>query len=191
MPSLEDSLSLIEAALRRLDHSAIAFLRPGLAQGEASARLHEHALPAPGELCSLYAWHDGTDTTTDATLGELWLFPGFYLSSLDQALANYRAFRHDRRWNPAWLPVLADGGGDLLVLDTAGHPASCPVRHFRIEESEHPVEYPSIRDMAATFAAAYERGLVLRNSDGWLDLDDSAYAVVAAELNPSVRWWRE
>ncbi len=124
-------------------------------------------------------------------LDDMHLVPGFYLCSLDEALTNLRAFDADDRWSTGWLPVMADGGGDFVVADcSAGDATSAPVRRFRLEESEHPVEYASVTAMLRPFAAAFERGVFVVDADGYLEMDDNHDATLAAELNPDVRWWR-
>lgn len=39
--------------------------------------------------------------------------------------------------------------------------------------------------------AGFERTLFFVDGDGYLEMDDLAFAVVAAELNPHVPWWVE
>jgi hypothetical protein len=65
------------------------------------------------------------------------------------------------------------------------------VRHFRIEQLEHPVEYASITDMFTTFEAAYTRGIFFVDPSGYLEEDDGGYATLAAALNPAISWWSE
>ena len=163
-------------------------LRDGLDARHTKARLREVRLQTASSLEKLFAWHDGTRTEDAASLDDLHLFPGFYFLSLDDALANYRAFVHDERWAPTWLPVFANGGGDFYVIDLGGD-VSPGIRHFRLEEGEHPLEFLSLGDMMTTLAVAYERGVFFVDSSGYLEMDDASFAAVAAELNPDVRWW--
>lgn len=190
--SLQDSLRLIEMHLRRLDRTSPRLLRPGLSVDAIRVALARQGLQPFDDLVQLYSWHDGTDVSTGAVLGDLWLVPGFYLSTLDEALRNHAAFTSSSGWPASWLPILANGGGDFLVVDAS--PASQTggsVRHFRIEEAEHPVEYPGIADMVVTFEAAFRQGAFFVDSAGDLEMNDEAYASLAASLNPSVRWWAD
>lgn len=43
--------------------------------------------------------------------------PGFYLLSLQEAIASYKVFVSDARWRTGWFSVFADGGGDFYVVD--------------------------------------------------------------------------
>lgn len=185
-----EALAAIESNLARLNRPVMGVLRPGLSPAQVQSRLDSRGLPVEEELIALWTWRNGTDTTTGLTLDALHLVPGFHLLSLDDALANFDAFVDDPRWHPAWLPLLANGGGDFLVRDTAVRDGT-PIRHFRIEESEHPIEYRSIVYMLATFAAAFDRGIFFVDACGYLEVDDAAYAALAAELNPGVPWWKD
>ena len=86
--------------------------------------------------------------------------------------------------------MFANGGGDFYLIDLGGTPDGL-VRHFRIEEAEHPVEFRSIREMTATLAAAFEEGVFFLDADGYLEMDDLRFASLAAERNPAVAWWTD
>jgi len=136
---------------------------------------------------ALYGWKDGTQTV-GVKLDDIQIFPGFYLLSLEDAIANYRAFVADSRWSPGWLPLFANGGGDFYLVDLGGEPSGL-VRHFRIDEPEHPVEFLSLPDMTSTLAAAFEQGVIFVDLNGYLEMHDLRFASLAAELNPGVPWW--
>jgi cell wall assembly regulator SMI1 len=87
---------------------------------------------------------------------------------------------------PGWLPIFANGGGDFYVIDLSG---AGVVRHFRIEEAEHPIEFLTVSDMLATIAAGHDRGLFFVDDNGYLEMDDLVFGSLAAEINPRVPWW--
>lgn len=183
MTDLAGFLSQLEAALTRLDRQGLLrALRPGLSAVEVQEILGSVGLTSNAELEALYGWRDGTSTEGVAAIDDIHMFPGFCLLSLGDAIANYRAFVTDRRWEPGWLPVFANGGGDFYVVDLGSH--ECPARHFRIDESEHPIEFSSIKDMLRTLAQAFERGTFFMDAGGYLEMDDLAFGTLAAELNP-------
>src|SRR3954447_4123739 len=94
-------LDAIDAHLERLgQRTVLDLLRPGLAEMEARAQLLAGQIEAPDpDLVKLYGWHDGT-AVEGRRLGETWLFPGYYLSSLSEALRNFAACKENPRWNP-------------------------------------------------------------------------------------------
>ncbi|GAA4978817.1 hypothetical protein GCM10023317_01190 [Actinopolymorpha pittospori] len=118
-------------------------------------------LTSSAGLESLYGWRNGTSTAGGVTLDDIHIFPGFYLLSIQDAIANYRAFATDSRWTPGWLPLFANGGGDFYVLDLTSSSGS-PVRHFRIEEPEHPIEFGSLRALLTTLAEPRARSFLRR-----------------------------
>jgi hypothetical protein len=184
-------LARIEDALHRLDRLVLLrALRPGLSAAEVRGQMGSVGLASTAGLDALYGWHDGTSTEGVAALGDIYMFPGFYQLSIEDAIANYRAFVPDERWAAGWMPIFADGGGDFYVVDL-GSPAEPPVRRFRLEESEHPIEFRSLDAMLMTLAASFERSVFLVGSNGYLEADTATYDRLAAELNPTVAWWRD
>lgn len=189
--NLSPSLVAIEASLRRLDRQALLrSLQVGLSVEVLRAALAVVDLAATPELESLYGWRNGTSTFGSATLDDIHFFPGFYLLSIEDAAANYRAFVNDARWKTGWFPIFANGGGDFYVLDLHA-PTTSPVRHFRIEKSEHPIEFSSLAALLKTLHRAFERGVFFVDPSGYLEMDDFGFAELAVELNPDVNWWQE
>jgi len=185
-------LGTIDVGLKRLGRTAtIQMLQPGLPASECYKTLETLELDASGDLATIYAWHNGTSTTDGVVLDDLHLFPGFYFLSLQEAVANYVAFKGDDRWDPSWLPVFGNGGGDFFVvvcdrdLKEWGQ-----VVHFRIDESEHPLEFASIEAMLATVAAAYEEGVYYVDDRGYLEMDDYSYIALATRMNGDAGYWR-
>lgn len=186
---LTASLDAIPKALRRLDRRVLLeSLNDGFAAGLVRSALAPADLPTSVELETLYGWKNGTSPVGVASIDDIHMFPGFYFLSLADALTNYQSFVGDPRWRTGWLPSFANGGEDFYVLDL-GAPTANPVRYFRIEESEHPVEFSSVRAMMATLAAAFDRGVFFVDSNGYLEMDDLEFAGVAAEINPYIPWW--
>jgi hypothetical protein len=182
-------LADIEALLRQLGRRALlAALKPGLDAEHVQSLLGGVGLPSLPEVESLYGWKDGTETAGIKAVDDIHLFPGFYFLSLEDAVSNYRAFVSDQRWTPGWIPVFANGGGDFYLIDVSDDMAGV-VRHFRIEEAEHPIEFLTVGDMLATIGVAYDRGIFFVDGDGYLEMDDAAFASLAAEMNPRVPWW--
>jgi len=161
----------------------------GLDANEVRSLLNGSGLPSSAAVEAVYSWRDGTQTA-EVSLDDSHLFPGFYLLSLEDSILNYRAFVGNPRWSPGWLPLFANGGGDFYVVDLGSEPSGL-VRHFRIDETEHPIEFTSLDGMLTTVMADFERTVFFVDGDGYLEMDELAFAVVAAELNPHVPWWVE
>jgi hypothetical protein len=191
MTDLSLPLATIEMALQRLNRRVLLeALQEGLLAEAVRSSLAAVGLTSSPELEVLYGWKNGTSTAGVAAVDDIHLFPGFYLLSLEDAVANYQAFATDSRWTAGWLPLFANGGGDFYVLDLSSSVGS-PVRHFRIEESEHPIEFGSLQALLATLATAFDRRIFFVDPSGYLEMDDLVFGGLAAELNPDVAWWRD
>lgn len=191
MTDLSLSLATIEKALQRLGRRVLLeSLQEGVPAEAVRSSLGGVGLSSSLELEALYGWRNGTSTDGVVAVDDIHLFPGFYLLSLEDAAANYRAFANDARWTAGWLPLLANGGGDFYFLDL-NEPGGGSVSHFRIEETEHPIEFGSLQAMLETLAVAFDRGVFFVDPGGYLEMDDLVFARVAAEFNPDVAWWRD
>ncbi|HEY0693981.1 MAG TPA: SMI1/KNR4 family protein [Kribbella sp.] len=185
------SLATIESALRRLGREALLqSLQSGLPADAVRSALDSTGLPSTSELEEVYAWRNGTASDSPASLDDIQLFPGFHLLSLEDAVTNYRTFVTGERWTPRWLPVFANGGGDFYVVDLSPTGAGA-VRHFWIDEAEHPIEFSSLSAMMATLAQGFARGIFTVDPDGYLEMDDLVFGELATETNPDVAYWRE
>lgn len=191
MSNLILDLNQIEHSLERLRRlTLLGKLSSGLPPSQIREILGGLGLPNNSQLETLFGWRNGTDTRAVSSLDDIHMFPGFYMLSIEDASANYRSFRGDPRWTPGWLPIFANGGGDFYVIDVAGQKAG-EMRHFRIDEDDHPVEFESVEAMAATLAAAFDRDIFFVDSNGYLEMNDMAFAAVAAELNPLIAYWTD
>ncbi len=185
------SLAKIESALHLLNRGVLVrSLQQGLAPGAVQTKLKSIGLASTLELESLYGWRNGTESGGSASLDDIHLFPGFHLLSLEDAIVNYQSFVTDDRWEYGWLPVFANGGGDFYVVNGSLAGAGA-VRHFRIEEAEHPIEFSSLSAMLATLAEGFDRGVFYVDRRGYLEMDDLVFDRLASELNPDVNFWRE
>ena len=186
--SIDQSLESISEGLRRLGREPLlTALDAPLSFGEVAPALEDVGLAPSASVAALYEWHNGTKR--DISLDDSQLFPGFYFPDFDEALTNYKVFCESPRWTRGWFPLFADGGGDFYVADFNSD--AVPMRRFRIEYAECPVEYESLPDMLSTLAAAFDEGIYYVDDDGYLEIDRVAFSSLAARLNPRVAWWKD
>ena len=183
------SLASLESSVRELGRTkALQLLQPGTSAENVRSLLASIGLSSTEELEKLYGWHDGIEET-NAAIGQITLWPAFYFTSLDETVANYNAFVDDPRWTQGWLPVFANGGGDLYVVDLSS-PGTAPIRHFMIDEIVHPIEFTSLTSMFATLDEAFRSGCFHITSEGSFRNDYPAFGKLAAHMNPEVEWWQ-
>lgn len=103
---IQQALERFDAAIRiGTPPSALQLLNPGVNSDLVRNGLASRALPTSAELEALYGWHNGTNAGPGVLLGSMWLLPGFYLLSLDEAISDYDTFKSDARWNLRHFPA--------------------------------------------------------------------------------------
>lgn len=188
--SIRESLTALERSFFKLGRTNLMdVMQRGIDAAHVQHAMSEAGLRSTRDLEVLYGWRNGVAPDTRLPIGEISLWPGFYFLSIEEAVANYLAFVKDSRWQKGWFPVFADGGGDFYVVDLSV-PHRAPIRDFRLEESEHPIEFASLADMLRTLALGYEQECFFLKQNGFLDMDDERFEKLAARLNPGVDWWR-
>ena len=184
-------LDRIRSGLERLGRArAIALLQPGVPPARVQEVLSELALTPPPGVPAMYEWANGSDTSAAATLDDLYLIPGYYFLSLEDAAAEYRA-RVGPGWDAAWLPVFADGGGGFFAVIC--DPDAGELGHvLGLDGDGFPpaTAFSSVANMASTFAQAYDDGLI-EVRDGYLEWDDAEFARLAARINSEAEYWQE
>lgn len=53
------------------------------------------------------------------------------------------------------------------------------------------MEFESLPAMLRTLAASFDEGVFFVDDHGYLEMDDHAFAALAARMNPMVAWWRD
>ena len=190
MTELGDALAQVERHLERLDRRVLLReLAPGVPVERVRDELASVDLVSTPEIETFFGWHDGLSETPGLKLDDIYLFSIFYPLSLSELTDVYRSFRGNVRWKDGWLPIMFDGAGDFYVVDLSDS-GDGQVRHFWNEQLETPVEFDSLTTMFQTISAAYDRGLIFLDEDGYLDDDYQAFGDLAREMNPNSYFWR-
>ncbi|GAC1561260.1 MAG: hypothetical protein NVS3B10_19150 [Polyangiales bacterium] len=113
---LSAKLARIDELLRTLDPATSKRLRPGATPAKL-AKLAKR-VPVSDELATFFRWHDGqtqpaqlhaADNRTPLSVDEAidaWTFLGDPAEDVRQP------------WSKAWLPLMTNGAGDYLCIDT-------------------------------------------------------------------------
>ncbi|NML04557.1 SMI1/KNR4 family protein [Sphingomonas sp. G-3-2-10] len=160
--------------------------RPRPGTSAAFLTLSSLGLDCPADLSALYGLIGGFDTPTSATIGEITLFPGYYMLSLDEAVETYRSISADEQWDRRWLPFLASGGGDFyaVICDEPSHDHGAVVG-FLLGEPEQTVEFSTIGAMLETISAAYSEGVFYLTGDHHLKADYPKMRGIARRVQPN------
>jgi hypothetical protein len=183
-------LRSIEERLAGMDRRVLlSALQDGRPAAVVSSLLRSFNLKESPEIEEFFGWHNGLDPKADLKLGDIDFFPGFYPLSIEEAVANYQSFERDPRWRSGWFPIFANGGGDFYVVDLSFED-ECPIRHFRLDEPECPIEYSSLESMLLTLSAAFDKSIIfVGGTPGYLEVDYDRFDELAARLNPDIPWW--
>lgn len=192
MSGLVDDCEAILDMLRRLNRPVAQKLRDGIEPHALSRSMARFGLEAPLELSELYGWRDGTAIGDTDTIGEIAFIPGYHFLSIEQGLLHYASLLDSPYWNAAWLPILANGGGDFFVVDLAKRDRfSAPIIVYRLGEERQEQEYDSIALMVKTIRRSFYEDAYYVDEAGSLDEDAQKHQRIAAEINPrSIVWTR-
>jgi cell wall assembly regulator SMI1 len=176
--------------LTRLGRRTPKLLNPGLSREAIARATAKLPFALPPEVVALYEAFDGTRTDTKALLRDMWLFPGYILLSLEDAVEAYRLMRRARGWKPSWFPVFADDAGSYYAVACEKSARARGVVGFLHGEPDPEVEYGSLETMLATIAACLAKGAFYSKGKDF-EIDDVKHAAIARLLNPGVPFWVE
>lgn len=184
------ALDRIVAQLARSGRAVVGKLQPGLSPSEIASFESKFPFAFTRELDALYQWRDGTRVQEGDLLGPAYLFPGFYLLSLEEAAQTYAERKDSQQWQEGWFPAFADGGGDFYVVPCVADKVDVAVViGFIHGEPEQVIEYESLAAMMQTLDACYSQGAFFVD-DGELEIDDDKHRKIAHRFNPQVEAWQ-
>jgi hypothetical protein len=177
---MKQEFALIVAHLRRLGCG----LPDRLAKGTLVKGLAWFPHPLPPPIVEWWELANGPVWGTADVAEDVWLKPGYYPLSLEEAEEDY-ADNADR-FEDSWLPIMTDGGGDFLVVDCADE--TCPVLICSADDETERI-YDSLELMLKTLEECFAAGIYAIDSDGHFESDDDTEAELASKLNPNSHYW--
>lgn len=188
IPQLMDG---VVAHLQRLGRSVPSLLQTPLSGAELQVWAAKFPFTLTREIEVIYSWRNGTRALEDDLLESLYLFPGFYLLSIEEAYQTYLERKDAPQWRKGWFPLFADGAGDFYILPCGRKKADSSVVIGLLHgEPEQIAEYESLTAMAATLEAAFARGAFYIDQDDSMEVDDDMYGRIAHKFNPGIPEWR-
>jgi len=163
----------------------------GLSKEKIEESFKETGLEPTKELIELYKWRNGTQIKEGAMLDDVQIIPGFHFLSLQDGINSYLAMKDDTSWNPSWFPIFANGGGDFYGVDLSQSDGNlAPIVGFILTQKEQEVEYQNLTAMLLTFKECFERDIVFKTKEGYLEMDDDKQGEIAMKNNPKIEFWR-
>jgi cell wall assembly regulator SMI1 len=169
------ALADLDAAISKHGPDVFDKLRAGVTTAELDV-LSASVGPLPKELVEWFAWHDGQDGT-----GNIGPSGNDYLLSVAGMAADRQFLSEEGNppFEPDWLPLMANGGGDYVVYDRA---EGRLLRYFH-DDDARPVVAASLTAWAIELAAAWRAvARVPAEPEGWSLVPDGS--ITATECSP-------
>lgn len=156
-------------------------LNLGLAQKDVDKELKGISFEVPQSLKVVYTWRNGTKQGL-ATFNEMWLLPGYYLLSLEDAIRNFKLLieHNPQNWKSSWFPFMCSGSGDFYAIQGDRNALDDGrILKFLRGEPEVVEIYSSLRLMLRTIDACFKKNVFYVADDGFLEVNDDEYVKVA------------
>lgn len=189
IPHLMDN---VVTHLLRLGRKAPSLLQSPLSNDDLQRWAKRFPFALTRELDAIYLWRNGTKANEGDLLEDLYLFPGFYFLSIEEAHETYLERKDAPQWREGWFPLFADGAGDFYIIPCGTEKAeNSVVIGFLHGEPEQIAEYENLTAMVATLEAAFaERVFYVDQVDDSLEIDDDKYGPIANRFNPGIPEWQ-
>jgi len=157
-----------------------------LAKGTKLTALAWFPHPLPAQVREWWEVANGPVWRKGDVAEDVWLKPGFYPLSLDEAREDY--IDNAGRFADSWLPIMTDGGGDFLVVDCADE--ACPILLYQADGAPERI-YDSLELMVRTLSECVARNVFFIDADGHFETDDDSEASITSQLNPNSDYWAD
>ena len=144
-------LGRLEGWLKKRRRRYFKGLRPGATEAELAELARALGKPVPAELADWLRWHNGQDEDLIGAFVE-----SFNLMSAQAVIAALSERKGQAGWKSAWVPILDDYQGDLVVLDTSR--PGCPVLERWEGRDDTPEVAPSLEAWLTALVGDVEAG---------------------------------
>jgi hypothetical protein len=177
--SISQSLDAILAYHAKMGRHQIAqLLNPGISPQAIAAATSRFPYVLPVAITDLYGWRNGT-REGEATLEDMWLFPGYYLLSLERSVSLNAALTKELSdlWGAHWFPFMCSGAGDYYAIQCTDRPTDDGfiVQYLR-GEPRSLAKFTGLRVTINAIAAGFATQAFFVDSDGFFEVDDEDFS---------------
>jgi|GEM_PF-6016253 len=155
---MSDHITALERWLTDNRPAFLDRLNPGASPDSIAAVEAAHGLTFPEELRAFYIWRDRQQSGSGTFAGNQSLMS---VKEIDDSLSIFNElhesgdFETETWWSPSWIPVVANGGGSHLVVDTNQQGR---VLEFWKADPDRPMVALSFADWIGDRIKAFEQG---------------------------------
>lgn len=167
-------------------------LLPGLDEQYIRRMIGEIGLNCPEELVEFYGYCGGVGAPQDALLNHMWMYGSHFVLPFDQAVANYKLFNSDIRWNKSWFPILGNDGGDFYSIGARQDLDNWEmITYFMLGSGTGPeTRYSSLLNMLTVFNECFDRGICFVDEHGDLATKFLDASLVAMNHNSGLPYYQ-
>jgi len=187
---MKERLLLLEQLLKNISSPVNEFLNKGIDEEEKNKLIRLfNENKVPNDIFEIYNWHNGTATNFELPMENFYLFPTYYLLSIneiDEILQiNFFNFNEQKL-----LPILSSGHGEYLAISL-----KLPHQIFLIQFALPDLDtctsiYDNINVMLETIILCYERKYFYIEQDSLLDMDFDKSWALSKKMNPNSDYWK-
>lgn len=189
--------------LQKLEIRGVQFMLQGLSRETTIAKIYKYfkndtAFPIETEfteeLLSLYSVSGGSEDCPDEQLENVWWFSNFTFISLESSFHIREEYLRQRFIrNRYFLPIFAEGAGEVLLYDLSGEKNPIYFYSPGITEMPEPVTiYENLSNMFITLNTYFSVACYLIEPlDDDYFWDDVLEWSISRELNPNCSFWKE
>lgn len=173
---LSTELEQLVSYLGSLGRCVVDLLLPGVDEAAVRDAFGENVPPS---VVGWFGWCNGVETARGQIQDEISIIPGRYPLSLTEALEYIDDYSEIFVSPGRWVPLLADGAGDLYAAVWAVGEQDAKIVDTVSEDSDN-VAFASVSEMVAYFNRCYQLGAYFVDDSGMLSLNP----LLAADLLP-------
>lgn len=163
-------------------------LRPPLTSDQLKLLEGDLPLVLPLSCLEMYTWHNGTELLQGSTFFPWWVF-----DQIGESIQRYRTLltAGQSSWNVDWFPLFSASDISAIGIQCGKCQESDGSIYCFDYLGESRKEFDSLESMLETILVACKEGGIFWNvKEAELDIDEKAFARVAARLNPDCPKWR-
>jgi hypothetical protein len=197
---LSREIEILIKNLESLNVPVLELLNAPVREKELIKFLNEYfvGIPISKDIKGIFLWHNGTATDHIRPAEIFYLFPGFFLNSIEKIQNIMDAiesvyFVKEK----GFLPLFSSGRGEYLALNLnefSNEPDSTPIYYLSTWNPSldvYTTMYDSLYQMFDTINECFKQEVYFMNSNNsWLDYDIKRRNRISRKMNPNSDYWK-